>query len=296
MDDGYVLPVHRWSVAQAPPRALVLGLHGFNDYANAFAPLGRDLAELGIITYAVDQRGFGASALPGRWHGSERLSADLRILIDLLRQAYPDLPLYLAGESMGGAVILAALAEGSLAVDGVILMAPAVWSRQTMPWYQRLALDAAAHTVPWLKLTGEGIRISPSDHLEMLRALGADPLVIKATRVDALWGITDLMDRASLATLEPGMPILLLYGEQDHIIPANAFCQFLSTQPATAPDLTLVLYEQGWHMLTRDLQGPRVRADIAAWIATPAEPLPSGETTFVTGARIAQLCDRATAP
>ncbi|HSO84297.1 lysophospholipase [Thiocapsa sp.] len=289
MDDGYRLPLRVWSSAERP-RKVVLGLHGFNDYANAFAPLGRELAAAGITTYAVDQRGFGAAALPGRWHGSERLAADLRNLVDLLRARHPDARLYIAGESMGGAVVLTATAQGPLPVDGVILIAPAVWSRDTMPWYQRLVLDGAVRTLPWLKLTGEGIRISPSDHIEMLQAMGADPLVIKATRVDALWGITDLMDRAQAAAGRLQTPAQVLYGEQDKIIPKNAFCRFLGKLPRAEPGLTFVLYEHGWHMLPRDRQGARVRADIAAWLEDPDAPLPSGETTSPRGPRASAFC------
>jgi acylglycerol lipase len=129
-----------------------------------------------------------------------------------------------------------------------------------MPWYQRLALDAAVRTLPWLKLTGEGIRISPSDHIEMLQAMGKDPLVIKATRVDALWGITDLMDRAQAAAGHLQTPALLLYGEQDEIIPKNAFCRFLAKLPGTDPGLTFVLYEQGMaHAAARPPRGTRTR-------------------------------------
>ncbi|WP_295580808.1 hypothetical protein [uncultured Lamprocystis sp.] len=41
-----------------------------------------------------------------------------------------------------------------------------------------------------------------------------------------------------------------------------AFCAVLGNLPA--PDLRLVLYAHGWHMLTRDLQRERVMGDIAA--------------------------------
>jgi hypothetical protein len=37
--------------------------------------------------------------------------------------------------------------------------------------------------LPGLKVTGRGLGITPSDNLEMLRALGRDPLVIKETRI-----------------------------------------------------------------------------------------------------------------
>ncbi len=289
MDDGYRLPLRIWS-GGADPAVVVLGLHGFNDYANAFAPLGRDLAQAGITTYAVDQRGFGATAQAGRWHGGPRLARDLRHLIGLLQARHPKARLYVAGESMGGAVILAALAQGPLPVAGLILIAPAVWSRDTMPWYQRLVLDGAVHTVPWLELTGKGVRRTPSDHLAMLRAMSADPLVIKATRVDALWGITELMDVAQAAASRLQTPALLLYGERDEIIPKNAFCRFLDRLPNEPPGLTLVLYQRGWHMLPRDHQGDRVRADIAAWLQRPDAPLPSDEATAVQGERVAAFC------
>jgi alpha-beta hydrolase superfamily lysophospholipase len=291
MDDGYQLPIQVWSAGE-DPAIVLLGLHGFNDYANAFAPIGRDLAHAGITTYAVDQRGFGATAQPGRWHGSDRLAADLRNLVDQLRARHPTARVYVAGESMGGAVILTAMGQGALPVEGVILIAPAVWSRDTMPWYQRLALDAGVRTLPWLKLTGEGIRLSPSDHLEMLRAMGQDPLVIKATRIDALWGITDLMDRAQASASRLQTPALLLYGEQDEIIPRNAFCRFMEKLPSEDPDLTFVLYQRGWHMLPRDRQGARVRDDIASWLQDPKAPLPSGEETTPHGKRASAFCER----
>ncbi|MCG6896693.1 MAG: alpha/beta hydrolase [Thiocapsa sp.] len=290
MEDGYRLPIRVWRADEGDPALVLLGLHGFNDYGNAFGPLGRELARQGVTTYAVDQRGFGATAQPGRWHGSGRLAADLHTLVDLLRERHPRARLYVAGESMGGAVVLRAGAASPLAVDGVILIAPAVWSRDTMPWYQRLALDGAVRTLPWLKLTGEGIRIRPSDHLEMLQAMGADPLVIKATRIDALWGITDLMDRARMSAASLQLPALVLYGEHDQIIPKNAFCRFLSALPAADEGLRLVLYRGGWHMLPRDRQGPRVRADIAAWLSDPTAPLPSGEDTPPDGARVTTFC------
>lgn len=290
MDDGYRLPLQVWS-GGPEPAIVLLGLHGFNDHARAFAPLGEDLARLGITTYAPDQRGFGASAQAGRWHGSDRLAADLRLLIGQLRARHPDARLHVAGESMGGAVVLAALAHGPLPVDGLILIAPAVWSRDTMPWYQRLVLEGAVRTLPWLKLTGEGIRLSPSDHIEMLRAMSADPRVIKATRVDALWGITELMDRAQTAAPHLQTPALILYGERDEIIPRNAFCRFIAKLPRDDPALDFVLYREGWHMLPRDLQGERVRTDIAVWMRHPGmATLPSGEGTGLDSTRVRDFC------
>ena len=295
MPDGYRLPLRVWPARKPDgdqPDIVVLGLHGFNDYAHAFAPLARSLAEAGITTYAVDQRGFGATALPGRWHGGEQLAADLMAVTQLLRQQHPHARLYLVGESMGGAVVMNALTQAALPVDGAVLIAPAVWSRDTMPWYQRLGLDTLARIAPGMRLTGEGIRIRPSDNIDMLRAMSTDPLVIKATRVDALWGVTNLMDQAMASGLTGARsgPLLLLYGEQDEIIPRGAFCRMLSRLPKNDDGIRLVLYRQGWHMLPRDLQGQRVHTDVIAWLHDPSGPLPSGEESAPGSERIQEFC------
>jgi acylglycerol lipase len=132
--DGSTLPLRRW-LPQGEPRAVVLALHGFNDYSKAFAGPGAAWAKDGIATYAYDQRGFGAAPGRGRWPGAKRLTGDAETAAKLLRQLYPGIPVYLLGESMGGAVaILAAAGHNGaprLDVDGVILVAPAVWGRQT---------------------------------------------------------------------------------------------------------------------------------------------------------------------
>ncbi len=274
MSDGYRLPFQLWGYTEQPD-ILVLGLHGFNDYSHAFEALGTRLAEHGITTYAFDQRGFGRTRQRGHWHSCARLTADLRTLIGLLRARYPHARLILIGESMGAAVTLSADSEAPLDVDGLVLIAPAVWSRASMPWYQRAVLALAANTVPGLKLTGGGISITPSDNLPMLRAKGRDPLVIKATRVEALWGITNLMDRAvawpdARQHRDQQPPTLILYGEQDSIIPPRAFCRFIASVPPNAPAVQRQLYADGWHMLTRDLQGARVITDIAAWVQDPS--------------------------
>jgi len=266
MDDGYRLPLSRWQ-AEGPSHAVVLAVHGMNDYSNSFDSMGRYLSKHGITLIAYDQRGFGNTQGHALWHGSERLVQDIHIMTGLLRKRYPDQPLYLLGESMGGAVVLASLSPESPDIDGIILVAPAIWSRSSMPYYQRALLWLAAHTVPGKQLTGEGLDIKASDNIEMLRALGRDPLVIKATRVDVLYGVSNLMDSAQVASSDLNSDTLILYGKNDEVIPKQPTCEWLQSLPANAVRSTrTVIYEYGYHMLTRDLQADTVLHDIADWL------------------------------
>ncbi len=276
-EDGATLPLREW-LPKNQAEAVLIALHGFNDYSQFFEKPAQYFTTHGIACYAYDQRGFGRAPKRGLWAGSDSYTKDLQSLIALLRNRHPGLPIYVLGESMGGAVILSSLQQPDMPhVDGVILSAPALWARSTMPWYQTSLLWTLAHTVPWLTLTGKGVKVMPSDNIEMLRALGRDPLVIKATRVESIYGLTNLMDAAFASAPSLNAKTLLLYGDKDEIIPKEPTYAFL--QEFLSTDLhkkTVGFYEHGYHMLLRDLQAETVWHDILTWITKSPSQLPSG--------------------
>jgi alpha-beta hydrolase superfamily lysophospholipase len=267
--DGTALPLRHWDAKQ--PRAVIVALHGMSDYSNAFAMPAPYWAEQGITLYAFDQRSFGSAPNPGLWPGASALQQDLHDCVEAVRARHPGLPVYALGESMGGAVVLTSLASAAPPrVDGVILVAPAVWSREDMPLLYRAVLWTTAHTVPWMTVSGKGLKIWPSDNIEMLRALSRDPLFQKKTRADAVWGLVNLMDDARNApeTLTSAPPILLLYGENDQIIPRPPTEAVLKELQAKAPAVTTEAhrYPKGYHMLLRDKNAAIVWKDVVAFI------------------------------
>ncbi|MBL6927710.1 MAG: alpha/beta hydrolase [Rhodospirillales bacterium] len=284
--DGARLPIRIWE-SEAPPAAVILAVHGFNDYSNAYADLGAYLAANGFTLYAYDQRGFGQTDHIGMWPGEDALIGDLTAVAREIRNKHAQIPLIIMGESMGGAVVMVAMTRSDAPpADAAILFAPAVWGRETMPWYQRAALAVASYTVPWLKLTGEGLNIRASDNIEMLRALGRDPLFIKKTRVDALHGVTDLMDKALAAAPHLKTPALVLYGEKDEIIPREPTLRMLDRLPGQgAGEQRIALYENGFHMLFRDLDRKIVWRDVLSWMRDRHAALPSGADAHAKAVR-----------
>jgi acylglycerol lipase len=281
--DGERLPLRKW-LPQGEPKAVILALHGFNDYGNAFDVPATTWAKRGIATYAYDQRGFGGA--PGRmfWPGNAALATDAVTAVDILRRLYPNRPVYLLGESMGGAVATLAASGATgvrpAAVDGVILSAPAVWTRDSMQFLPKIALWAGVRMFPGWVLTGESLHILASDNIPMLIALGRDPMVIKGTRIDTLHGLVDLMDATLKAAQRLDQPLLLLYGANDAVIPSDPVRQFVATLPSESNNSRrLAFYAHGYHMLLRDLEGATVAADVAAWIFDRKARLPSQSDT-----------------
>jgi alpha-beta hydrolase superfamily lysophospholipase len=105
--DGARLGLTTWR-PDAEPWAVIVALHGMNDYANAFHLAAPEWARAGVATYAYDQRGFGRSPGRGVWAGPELMAEDLRTATALVRARHPNAILAVVGESMGGSVAVTA--------------------------------------------------------------------------------------------------------------------------------------------------------------------------------------------
>ncbi len=276
--DDAPLPYRQWEPAKGPykkhPKAVIVALHGFNDYSRAFIGTGTYMAEHGIVMYAYDQRGFGSSPYTGIWAGEDNLVHDLSNFVRRVKDRHPGVPIYVLGESMGGAVaIIAASSPDFPRVNGIILEAPAIWGEETMNPLYRSTLWLAAHTLPTYQLTGSDLKIMASNNIPMLRRMARDPLVIKSTRVDTIYGIVKLMDNAYRNVPNVKQPVLLVYGSDDQVIPFDPIRRALAR--FTAP-VRFAYYPGSYHMMLRDIQGEVIQADIASWIEHPKAPMPSG--------------------
>ena len=180
--------------------------------------------------------------------------------------------------------------------DGVILSAPAVWGRATMDLLPKAALLVAVRLFPDAVLTGRGLGIRISDNDAVLRQMARDPLVIKETRVDAVYGLVDLMDPALAAAPLLDVPLLLMYGAHDEIVPRRPVAEFVAHLP-TEPrhPRRLAYYQAGYHLLLRDLGGGIVANDVASWIADPRAPLPSKADAARLGISVAARAGDCTA-
>jgi alpha-beta hydrolase superfamily lysophospholipase len=276
--DGTRLGLTRWDAqGGAEPWAVIVGVHGMNDYANAFHMAGPYWAAHGATTLAFDQRGFGRSPGRGVWAPDALRIEDLRTIVALARARWPHALIAVAGESLGGAVAIEAFAsDRPPAADRLILLAPAVWGWSQQPFSYRAALWAAARLAPAKVFTPPSwvtSKIWASDNHEELYAMGRDPLMIWGARSDALYGLVDTMQRAQDdAARLGGIPTLYMYGAHDEIIPLAATRAAVRRLP---PNVRTTYYADGWHLLLRDLHAQVVWADALAFIRDPAGPFPS---------------------
>ncbi len=128
--DGQQITAYRWD-PPGTPRAAVQVTHGMGEHALRYEDFAQALNGHGLIVYAQDHRGHGATAGDGvlgdlgegGWPG---LVDDIGLLTAEIRAQHPSLRVILLGHSMGSFAVQQYLLDHSADVDGVILTGTAV--------------------------------------------------------------------------------------------------------------------------------------------------------------------------
>ncbi len=196
-----------------------------------------------------------------------------------LHRRYPTTPLYVMGESMGGAVALDLAARPNPPpITGTIMLSPAVWGRPEQGFVLASALWAANGVAPGYRITAGDVpvRVHASDNREALIALARDPLTIRSTQVSVLAGLVDLMDSAQAA------PRRCRAAASS---PMAATTTWSRRVPWASPGRTCRRTRgarsipNGYHLLMRDLDRQAVIGDVIAWIRHPDALLPPAPTS-----------------
>jgi alpha-beta hydrolase superfamily lysophospholipase len=200
----------------APPRAVVLVCHGGgNDRTFALWQVVPRLLERGFAVVLFHLAGHGKG-------GSDLLDlASFRARFDVIREAAArevSAPLVALGQSMGGALVLDAIARG-VPLDGAVTVSAI--SRLKLGWRVLRELGMVLHRPAWnaarhssilrlLPLPGSGnrrrfpVRVEGDDHLAVF---------------DAMLRALDLEHR--LADARVAYPLLLVHGTEDAIVPVE---------------------------------------------------------------------------
>jgi alpha-beta hydrolase superfamily lysophospholipase len=270
MPDGGRLPYRVWR-PDGEVRAVVLALHGFNDSRDAWTFCAPDYAAAGMLIVAPDQRGFGQAPGRGLWPGTDALVDDADTMVRLLRMGMArNLPLFVMGESMGGAVAMVLATRRHPPVEGYVLSAPAVWGRARMNIVMQAGLWLASTLVPGFEVGRGPVTVHPSDNQAALIRLSRDPLTLHETRFDTLRGLVDLMDAALASAGSFTEQGLFQYGGHDELVPPQATAAMWRALPEGA---VRAFYPGGYHLLPSDLGRAVVIADVVGWVLRGERPV-----------------------
>ena len=254
---------------------IVLAIHGYNDYSNSFEKPANVFSKFNIQTISFDLRGFGKNYDTGQWFPLEVHLEDVRYFVKELRRKNPKKKIFLLGESMGGAILLSlASQKEKLPIEGIILVAPAIWNFSDSNMYKSFFLKFFSFLFPKFRPSPKGIiKVRPSDNLEMLKKFSDDPLVIHKPNLNSLRGIVELMDKSYKYSYKylrnPIYDTLIIIPAIDEIVPRTPLLNIIenkSVRNKIGGKILISLHDKNFHMILRDLDGDRVSREIKEWI------------------------------
>ncbi len=203
--------VHYREWLATDPVASYVFLHGFGEHSGLYDRFAAALNGSRISVWAVDQIGHGLSAGErGLVESLDDLVTNGRTLAGIAVERQPDLPLFVAGHSLGGVTTALTLARYPADYAGVVLSGTPL---TPLPWVNELAASGATE----LELDTSDL----SSDAWYVAALRNDPLSFTAAPVARSIGGTlppawiELAD--GLAGIET--PLLLVHGADDPLVP-----------------------------------------------------------------------------
>ncbi len=120
------VPCRAWTPKNVQPKAVLLCVHGLGLNSASYTEFAKQMVKEGIGVFAVDVRGFGTwMQLKGEQKCDfESCIADVQQALKVLHTVYPNKPIFVLGESMGGAIAMRVTADHPELVDGLISCVP----------------------------------------------------------------------------------------------------------------------------------------------------------------------------
>ena len=258
--DGTPLLARHWAVETGEPWASLLLVHGLAEHSGRYEHVGAQLAAAGIETFSFDLRGFGASGGPrasiDRW---SQLHDDVEERLVAVRAIAPARPLVLYGHSLGGLIALGYVLDGRAKPDLLVLSAPAIGAN--VPLWQRALIGSLGRVAPGVlldnRLDANDLCCDPTVGIKYKR----DPLNQHKSTVRFARAafaeqrrVAGSLDRLSIQTY-------VIHGGDDRIVP-TVTSEALEGRPGVARRV----YPGLRHELHNESDGPRIEAEVIAWI------------------------------
>jgi alpha-beta hydrolase superfamily lysophospholipase len=271
---GHRLHTYRTRPARsAPPRAVMLMFHGWNEHASRHAHVAREFASRGLVACAMDMRGHGKSGgrrgyIYPNYHSFADDAWDFMLAV---QREYPGLPVFAYGLSMGGKTVLhlairdaeRPAAERHLA--GLVLAVPAIKAKEDMnPWLQKVAgfIARVAPGLPVVRLA-RGLGTGNACNLEDFEQ---DPLCHKgmvtaatgASLLESCLWITANLHRVAT-------PFFCVQGERDRMVERDGV-GMLHERAATPAEHKALKFYDCEHDVVHEHLADVIIADFADWV------------------------------
>jgi alpha-beta hydrolase superfamily lysophospholipase len=261
-------PCLSWINANVEPKAVLLCVHGLGLHNGTYQDFGMAMASEGFATYAVDVRGFGS------WQEAEgRENIDFNGCLDdvyrtlkVIHRVHPKLPVFLLGESMGGAIAIRVTALHPDLVDGLISSVPSGDRFKQKKTELKVALHFLEGPNKKFDIGSQIVEQAAGDNLKLKEAWQSDPLARMNLSPRELMQFQRFMnENHDSAKQIKACPVLMVQGCEDKLVKKEGTVELFNE--LTTPDKELVLIKDGQHLIFEENQFSNdVIKTISAWL------------------------------
>lgn len=262
--DGLELSCYACWPSRGVPRGAIASVHGLGDHTALYDVVFDHFVHRGWVVHGFDLRGNGRS--PGRRGHVDAWSLyreDLHRFIQHVRE-FNSGPLFLLGTSLGGAIVLEYALHHPEHLAGVAAAAPAL-GRPNVPGWMLTLGRVLSRVWPTFSLeTGLDLSGITRDAAALERITG-DRLFHRMASARLSTELTAAGERVLAGVRDFRVPLLLLHGSADRLVPPDATRSFVALA-----DPHLVEYHEypgAYHALFADTDRAAVLADLERWIA-----------------------------
>lgn len=295
-EEGTKIFVYVWKPDEnVKVKGVVQLAHGMAETAKRYERFAEVLVKDGFIVYANDHRGHGKTAgslkevgyLADK-DGFEWLVKDIHQLSRLIKQEYPDLPLFLLGHSMGsfavqryimlyGNDLKGAILSGSNGKQGIMLRIATLLAGKEVKRHGR---KAASEKMNQMFFGSYNDKFKPnrtdfdwlSRDKEEVDKYVEDPfcgaVFTGGFFYDFTSGLKELEDKENLNLIPKNLPIYIFSGDKD---PVGKYGKGVTRLYNTykkygIKDVSLKLYPGGRHEMLNEINRDEVMKDAVDWI------------------------------
>lgn len=276
--DGLTL-FGQWWLPAKEPRAVILLVHGTALHSGFYTPWAEHLTKQGYAVFGIDLRGWGQSQGRGRRgyvRNYDEYLNDVRVAYREINTRFPKAPVFLQGESLGGAVVLLSAIWQTVPADGLILNAPAVKPSPGLGflrapgflagfglWGAGMAAQLApnAPAIPFIDTFTDFAFDSDKVRQRFIK----DPLCThNALPAAYIAALSDATKRIQDGLGNVKIPVIVLHGTADTLIPLSS-SEFVMEKVGST-DKMLKVYEGMFHTTLHDTGRDAVWSDITGWL------------------------------
>jgi alpha-beta hydrolase superfamily lysophospholipase len=265
--DGLKLLVHEWA-PQKPVagKPVALFLHGIGMHGEPYGAVAAGFTSRNVPFIVPDLRGHGRSEGPrGELASPHVLRADIGAVIDAIRKRYPDAPVVLLGDSMGGVIATDYAWRGEKRLAGLALMVPA-FGLNPSQWSQPGGDFTNLLTNGRISL-GTEAKMRPSTQSEgFLKARLADKLALPEVKLSYLTTIAEMQTEWPRAAAGINVPLFVCVGGKDQVIDNALARRFFDRTATPKEDKTWRKADGAYHTVCWDPATPELIAELVQWI------------------------------